>query len=200
MQRNRQLILRAIGLVGAVFLVGVLELGSGPAGAESDRETESPGTLEFVGKNAFATANGMFHDWRVVESSIDPTALSESFAIIEVDLASVDTGSNRRDNHLRDPDFFEVETYPVAKIRVHSAHPNGQTETGRPRFSVQFDIDLHGVQKTLEGEVAVVDEESLVFEGSLVLDRIDFGVGAAPSRWNPMSVKAAIPIRFRVEF
>jgi polyisoprenoid-binding protein YceI len=201
MRTNEFPIRQAIGLVvmPSVLLLGLLVVVSGIAEADSESDSTAPGTLEFVGRNTFATANGIFRAWKIVSSAVDPMALSESFAIVEVDLASVDTGSDRRDAHLRDPDFFEVEAYPVAKVRVHSARPNGNTEAGQPRFSAQFDIDLHGVERTIEGEVVLASEEPLVFEGNLAVDRTDFGVGSPPSRWNPMSVKAEIPIRFRVE-
>ena len=168
---------------------------------EGNKEVASvPGTLEFVGHNLFGDANGKFHAWRITESSVDPAALADSYAVVEVDLASVDTGIVRRDDHLRDPDFFEVEKFPVARIRVHSLMASGDPELGQPRFAASFDIDLHGVQKTVEGEIRRVSEAPLIFEGGLVLDRVVFGVGAPPSRWNPMSVKAEIPVSFRVEF
>jgi polyisoprenoid-binding protein YceI len=160
---------------------------------------EPPGVIEFVGKNMIATANGVFHSWHIVESHVDAATINESFALIEVDLASVDTGNNRRDDHLRDPDFFDVETYPVARVRVHSARPNGQTDEGRPRFAVNFDIDLHGVQQTLAGEIVMLSEIPLVFEGRLIVDRTKFGIGPPPSGWKPLAVGAEIPIRFEVE-
>ena len=196
--------IQSLQKAGLMAVVGVLLLGLLPlvietAEAESLSEMESPGSIEFVGKNAFVTANGRFHTWRVVESEVDLAALSESFALIEVDLSSIDTGINRRDNHLRNPDFFDVERYPVAVARVHSARPKGETEAGRPLFLARFDIDLHGVQKTVEGEVVLLDEDPLAFEGSLAIDRMEFGVGKAPNRWNPMSVKAEIQLHFRVE-
>ncbi|MGH3301908.1 MAG: YceI family protein [Streptosporangiaceae bacterium] len=31
----------------------------------------------------------------------------------EIDLSSIDTGQEQRDNHIRSADFFEVETYPT---------------------------------------------------------------------------------------
>lgn len=166
--------------------------------ADAD-EAELPGTIEFVGRNTFATADGVFHTWRLVSHTVDPLDLESAQATVEVDLASVDTGVNRRDDHLRNPDFFEVETYPTALIRVHSPEPNGTTDSGASRFSARFEIDLHGVKKTVPGEVVMESASPPVFSGSLVIDRTDFGVGAPPSRWNPMSVKADIPIRFRVE-
>ena len=170
------------------------------AGVLSASDPAPPGRIEFVGKNAIATANGTFHQWRVVERRIDADDPAESWAVVEIDLASVDTGIERRDDHLRDPDFFEVETWPTARVRAHSLEPAGIDDEGRPRFAARFDVDLHGVEKTLEGEVVLVGASPVTFEGRLVVDRTDFGVGPAPSRWNPMSIDAEIPVRFRVAF
>lgn len=185
------------------WLVGVVILWVASAGmaAEPDPEASAgpPGKIEFIGKNLFATANGTFHRWQIVESELDFDALAESFAVVRVDLVSIDTGIERRDDHLRNPDFFEVEKYPVATVRVHSFRADGKTEAGRPRYLASFDFDLHGVTKTIEGQLVHASESPLRFEGSLVIDRMDFGIGAPPSRWNPMSVAAEIPIRFEVE-
>ncbi|MAG30768.1 MAG: hypothetical protein CL908_07760 [Deltaproteobacteria bacterium] len=180
----------------------IVLLAMGPGGVSevsAEPDADSPGTVEFVGKNVFATANGTFHDWRVVEQRVDPGALAGSFVLVEISLASVDTGSKRRDAHLRNEDFFEVERFPKARVRVHSPRPLEPGESGRARFSLRFDLDLHGVQKTLEGEAEVSGEDPLVFEGDLIVDRLDFGVGSAHSRWNPMSIRPEIPVHFRVE-
>jgi polyisoprenoid-binding protein YceI len=37
----------------------------------------------------------------------------KSSVTAEIDLASIDTGQEQRDNHIRSADFFEVETYPT---------------------------------------------------------------------------------------
>jgi polyisoprenoid-binding protein YceI len=161
-----------------------------------------PGMLKFVGKNLIMKAKGTFHDWRVVESSVDLDALGEAFAVVEVQLASLDTGIEGRDDHLRNPDFFEVDTYPVAFVRVHSPEPiageTNETEE-QPRFAVQFDVNLHGVEKTVGGEIVLINADPIVIEGELVIDRMEFGVGPEPGFWSPMVPKAEIPVRFRVE-
>ncbi len=66
-------------------------------------------------------------------------------------------------------------------------------------MTASFDIDLHGVQKTVEGEVVVESEEPLILTGTLVVDRLAFDVGPPASRWNPMAVDVEIPVRFRIE-
>ena len=36
----------------------------------------------------------------------------DSSVTAEIDLASINTGSEQRDGHIRSADFFEIETYP----------------------------------------------------------------------------------------
>jgi polyisoprenoid-binding protein YceI len=179
-------------------VVGTL-LATSTAADPHSGESGAPGTIEFVGKNLIATANGSFHDWKVVDSQIDLDSPEDSFAVVEVQLASVDTGIERRDDHLRNPDFFEVDTYPVATARLHSPRAIVTAEDAAPRYSVQIDLDLHGVKKTLEGELTLKSRSPLVIEGSVEIDRTAFQVGPAPSRWNPMTPRASIAVRFRVE-
>ncbi|MCA9503090.1 MAG: YceI family protein [Myxococcales bacterium] len=185
-----------VSAVGLAMLGLVFGLSSA---ASAGDEAATPGRIEFVGRNGIATANGTFHVWQIVEHAIDLAAIEQGHAVVEIDLASVDTGSPRRDAHLRNPDFFEVERFPTARVRVYDARPIEPDAEGRRRFAVRYDVDLHGVQKTLEGEITLVSESPLAFEGGLVIDRLEFGVGAPPRRWNPMSIEAGIPIRFRVE-
>jgi polyisoprenoid-binding protein YceI len=184
----------------ALAIVLVFAGAVAPAVAEDTKDASaSPGTLEFIGKNSIMKAKGTFHEWRVVERSVDMDAIGEAFVVVEVQLASVDTGIERRDDHLRDPDFFEVETYPVAIVRVHSPQPIQDETREQLRFAVRFDVNLHGVDKTLDGEIMLIDTNPLVFEGSLELDRMEFGVGPKPGFWHPMVPKAEIPVSFRVE-
>jgi polyisoprenoid-binding protein YceI len=144
-----------------------------------------------------ATADGTFHSWRVVEQSIDPDRLASGRIVVEVDLASVDTGSRRRDEHLRTADFFEVERWPTARVVVDGFEPIAPVEGEPPTWRARFTIDLHGVTRVLEASVSRTGDDPAVFEGDLVLDRTEFGVGAEPSRWNPMSIEAEVPVRFR---
>ena len=120
--------------------------------------------------------------------------------MIEVDVASLDTQNESRDEHLRTVDFFDVEKFPVATVRGHSARLLAPAKTGHSRYAVKFDVLLHGVQKTVDGELEVVDTNPVVVEGDFLLRRTDFGIGSAPSRWNPASIDDDVPVRFRIVF
>ena len=66
-----------------------------------------------------------------------------------VEVQSVDTGEQQRDDHLRSPDFFDVANFPKIEFRSTSVAVDGED------LAVNGDIMIHGVTKpiTLEGEI-----------------------------------------------
>jgi polyisoprenoid-binding protein YceI len=58
-----------------------------------------------------------------------------------IDVASINTGEPKRDEHLKSPDFFDVAKYPTITFRSKSARKtaNGLAVTG--------DLTIHGVTK-----------------------------------------------------
>ncbi len=61
-----------------------------------------------------------------------------------IETASVDTHDENRDNHLRSPDFFDVERYPTMTFRSTEVRPAGEG------YLVVGDLTLHGVTKQVE--------------------------------------------------
>ena len=74
--------------------------------------------------------------------------LSESTVDVEIDAASINTGVEMRDNHLRSADFMDVEHHP--KITFHST---GVEAAGEDRYRVRGDFTLRGVTKEVELDV-----------------------------------------------
>ena len=91
-------------------------------------------------------------------------------------------------------DFFEVEPWPLAKVRVHSAE-----RTEGVRYRAKFDVSIRDAQKTIDGEFEIVSEDPLSGKGSLVIDPMDFGIGT-PKTWNPMSITNEVPVTFEASF
>jgi polyisoprenoid-binding protein YceI len=68
--------------------------------------------LGFAAKHAMvATVRGAFKVYSG-EVHLDEEHPENSWAKVEIDVASVDTGNADRDGHLRTPDFFDVERFP----------------------------------------------------------------------------------------
>ena len=99
-----------------------------------------------------------------------------------VDVSSVNTGVEPRDNHLRTSDFFLVEEHPTMTFR--STGFDGDATDGE--FTITGDLTLRGVTQpvTLKGEFGgiMTDPQGNVKAGATVtgkINRHDFGVS-----WN----------------
>ena len=67
----------------------------------------------------------------------------KSSATAEIDLTSITTGNDQRDEHLRSADFFEVETYPTMTYRSSGA----RFEDGN--YILDGELTLKGVTKSV---------------------------------------------------
>jgi polyisoprenoid-binding protein YceI len=60
-----------------------------------------------------------------------------------IDLASVDTNDETRDNHLRSPDFLDVENHKTMSFTSTSVQPRGDG------YVVEGELSLHGVTRPI---------------------------------------------------
>jgi polyisoprenoid-binding protein YceI len=59
-----------------------------------------------------------------------------------IDVASINTGNEQRDGHLKSGDFFDVENHPQMKFVSTGVAKKGDNE-----FEISGDLSLHGVTK-----------------------------------------------------
>jgi polyisoprenoid-binding protein YceI len=98
-----------------------------------------------------------------------------------VDVASIDTGDEQRDGHLKAPDFFDVDQYP--EISFHTSAIQS-TDDGQVRLAGE--ITIKGINKAIElagtaaeGGTDPWGNERIGFEVEGVIDRRDFEL-----KWN----------------
>ncbi len=89
-----------------------------------------------------ANVRGKFHsvDGEIVVAE-DPR---DSHVTASIDVSSVDTGNEQRDNDIRSPGFLNVEQYPTMTYRSRALHPRGGS------FLVEGELTLHGVTRDVE--------------------------------------------------
>ncbi|MBI4003072.1 MAG: polyisoprenoid-binding protein [Nitrospira defluvii] len=108
---------------------------------------------------------------------MDPDAGTVKAIEAAIKTASVTTNQEKRDTHLRNPDFFDVEKYPtmIYKMKSYKKSGDGYTAVG--------DLTLHGVTKemTLTGNLNGVTKDpwgntraGFTAEGKV--NRKDFGM------------------------
>lgn len=66
---------------------------------------------------------------------------------VTIDAASIDTGDEKRDAHLRSGDFFDVEHHPKLEFKSKKVARKGDG------FEVTGDLTMHGVTKEITLEV-----------------------------------------------
>lgn len=92
---------------------------------------------------------------------------------LDVAVKSIDTGIGKRDDHLRSPDFFDVEKFPTLTVDVTAA---GLSDTDTVNLHAQ--LTIKGVQRLLDVPVRVttLDDGAVRLVAVTTLDRQDFGV------------------------
>jgi polyisoprenoid-binding protein YceI len=103
---------------------------------------------------------------------------AESRVEVKIDPATVETGDEQRDQHLRSPDFFDVERYP--EITFRSTRLEGESPG---YFRVHGDLTVHGVTRpvSLEAEYhgwtsSPFGDRRAGFSATTEVDREDFGL------------------------
>ena len=100
----------------------------------------SHSSVGFVARHMMITkVRGHFADFDgTVTIGEDPFASS---VVANVRLASIETGSEDRDGHLRSPDFFDVETHPEMTFRSTAVHADGDD------YRLDGDLTIAGVSR-----------------------------------------------------
>ncbi len=101
----------------------------------------------------------------------------DSSVTTEIDLASIDTGAQQRDDHIRSADFFEVETHPTWTFTSTHLRLEGDTHT------LAGELTIKGVTRPVELALEVngfgpdaYGGTRTGFTATTTISRSDFGV------------------------
>lgn len=140
----------------------------------------APNKVVFTSKAATETFSGKT-DRMSGSIVVDPAAVGDSVTVrIVVDLASLDTGIGKRNEHMR-KNHLETDTYPHALFEGASlrAPAGGSLAAGATvAFDVEGTFTLHGVAKRLRVTVRVTarDARTLAFEASFPVTLADHAI------------------------
>jgi polyisoprenoid-binding protein YceI len=113
----------------------------------------------------------------------DPADPINATVEVTVDVASIYTGVERRDNHLRSADFFDVENYPTMHFKS-----TGVEVVGLNHCKVAGDLTIHGITRpvicdvTFTGPSRFFDDDehrmytTFGFHAATCINREDFGL------------------------
>jgi polyisoprenoid-binding protein YceI len=101
----------------------------------------------------------------------------DSSVTASIELASIDTGNEQRDDHVRSADFLDVANYPTMTYRSTGIRRDGED------YVVDGELTLHGVTRSVPLAVEVVGAgpdayggTRIGFSATATISRGDFGV------------------------
>ncbi len=94
----------------------------------------------------------------------DPADIAHSLVEAEIDVSGIYTGIQKRDEHLRSPDFFDVERYPKIIFKSARVEPSGGH-----RFRISGGLTIHGVTRSVTFDAEYLGPVKGTEEGETVV-------------------------------
>ena len=161
--------------VWSIALIGALLAPSAVAAAAYDADP-THSSVEFSVRHLVGKVKGRFAQFAAV-IEYDAARPEDSRVTASVQVASIITDNERRDAHLRGPDFFDADRFPEMTFASTSVR---RTEDG---LQLEGMLTIHGVTKQVSIPVEILGEganpngKSVIgFAGEFTVDRSDFGI------------------------
>jgi polyisoprenoid-binding protein YceI len=161
-------------------VLAVLALAALPALAQDTYRIDPVHSeVSFKVRHLLAKVSGRFTKFSG-DIKIDTKNISKSSVEVSIDVASINTDVEARDNHLRSDAFFDVAKYPTITFKSTSVK-----EVAKGKLEITGDFTIHGVTKritfpiTNAGTQAGPKPGTVVagfIDGALTIDRQDYGV------------------------
>ncbi len=127
----------------------------------------------------------------------------DSTVTASVELASINTGQEQRDAHIRSADFFEVEKYPTMTFASTAV------KAGEEGFILEGDLTIKGVTRAVAFNLEVsgfgpdaYGGTRAGFSATTVINRMDYGVsfnGPIPGVPGGVAVSENVTINLEIE-
>ena len=161
-----------------VMLALILVLVSGSATASVWKIDPEHSNIMFQVRHlGLAEVKGIFRKFEGTVNLEDNSA--KSSVKVTIDAASIDTGVEKRDEHLRTADFFDVAKYPTITFVSKKVTP-----AGKGKLKVIGDLTMHGITKEVVLQVTGPSKELKDPKGNIrrglaattTINRPDFGL------------------------
>ena len=148
-----------------------------PAAVETYRIDPVHSNVGFRVRHLMSKVSGRFGQ---VDGTIkvDRKDITRSSVEVILQVASISTSNDKRDTHLKSPDFFDAARFPLITFKSTSIK-----QVAKDKLEVTGTFTMKGVTRTLVFPVvdlgtAVDPGKNVVagFEGALALDRQEYGV------------------------
>lgn len=148
--------------------------------------------INFAYKQMGVSMDGKFSKF-AAQLNFDPAKPTTAKATLDVQLASIDTGSSEADDEVAGKQWFNTKAFPTAHFASSSVKALGGN-----RYEVAGKLTIKGRTQDVVAPVSFTAQGSQgVFDGSFAIKRADFAIGEGA--WAAFDTVAnEIQIKFRI--
>ena len=151
-----------------ILTLSTIALGSAQA-ASYQAVVPEKSAITFSYKQMGVAMDGKFKKFNA-QVSLDTAKLDKAKGSIDIDLASIDTGSSEADQEVVGKSWFNVAAHPKASFVL-----KGLKSTGANQYEATGQLSIKGQTRELHVPLKLSPQGALT--GSFVLKRADFGIG-----------------------
>jgi polyisoprenoid-binding protein YceI len=157
----------------SLLLLGALPLAAHAVEYQQVQADKSATTFAY--KQMGVAMDGKFRKF-ATQLSFDPRQPASAKASIDVDLASIDTGSSEADQEVGGKQWFNTKAFPTAHFASSSVKPLGGN-----RYAVSGLLTIKGRTQPVSAPTTVtISGNTASFDGAFVIKRADFAIGEGP--------------------
>lgn len=159
--------------------------------AEYTRVNTSASQISFTYNQMGSRMYGTFGKFDAT-LDFDTDDIDSARTTLHIDLNSIDAGSEDANTELVKPGWFNTEKFPEAVFESRRF-----TQVAERRYLIDGQLTLKGITREVRVPVELKPDSDIgIFDGDLVLERDEFGLGAG--EWADTVVSKDIEIKFRV--
>lgn len=199
---RKKLVIGGIALVVVLGIIVLLNLPENPAKdlprAQDANESSEPAlqtqtdeaitysfletsTIGFTGSKVTGAHDGGFRSFKGSFAMEGEQLVGENNQIV-IEMDSLWSDNERLTGHLKNADFFEVETYTESSFKLSNVIPGQEKDA----YTLSGDFTLHGVTKSIKFPATITrEEDNIRLKSEFVIKRKDYGI-VYPGRANDL--------------
>jgi polyisoprenoid-binding protein YceI len=162
-------------MFGACILLffAAFSLAAEPQDDQTHTVVKPDSRIEFHTTSTFGKSVGVFRSWDA-DLKIPTDNFADASLILEIEAASVSTGSGLRDKEAKGKNFFNVKDYPTIRFASKSIAPDADPS----KLRMDAELTMRGITKPVSVNIILHPKENGVqrFEGDFSFDRREFGM------------------------
>ena len=131
------------------------------------------GKISFEAANERYSADGEFKKWHFTSISMNENDIESLEATAAIDLTSVWEKSEKLTNHLKAPDFLDIERFTTATIDIKDVLKQDDGS-----YTAVIKLKMKGIAEVIKGNFKVTSMDPVHIVGSTVIGRKLYGLGS----------------------